>query len=312
MTGTEERLEVTTTPVRSILIAIALCLMLAAVGLAPAACGSAGEEEATGGQSTEGTSGTTDTATAGETTTTGPREDAGGETLSVWAAAGLKNAFTQLGEMFDGATGAQTTMVFDAAGALSKQIAAGAPADVFASADPKFMTALTDEGFVDEATVMPFASSEVVLIVPAESTLGLTGFEDLANAEVKKIAVGNPETTPLGEMTLEEILPRLGILEQVQPKLVYSQTVSQTLTWTSAGEVDAGIVWASEALAGGDGVKTVATADPAWHSEVTFVIGVVSDSGNKELAQSFVDFILGPEGRSILRSHGFLTISPED
>ena len=243
---------------------------------------------------------------APEETTVSTARGADAITLSVWAAAGLKNAFKELATAFDGEAGSETTLVFDTAGVLQKQIAAGASADVFASSDPKFMNALVKEGFVDESAVKTFASNEVVLIVPAKSALGVSGFEDLAKPEVKKIAVGNPDTTPLGQMTLAEILPRLGVLEEVQPKLVFSQSVSQTLDYVNREEVEAGIVWVSEAKAGGDGVKTVATCDPSQHSKVLFMIAVVKDSEKPEQAQAFVDYVLSSDGQSVLQAHGFL------
>ena len=157
-----------------------------------------------------------------------------------------------------------------------------------------------------DGLVKRFAGNEVVLIVPAKSALGVSGFEDLAKPEVKKIAVGNPDTTPLGQMTLAEILPRLGVLEEVQPKLVFSQSVSQTLDYVNREEVEAGIVWVSEAKAGGDGVKTVATCDPSQHSKVLFVISAVKDTEKPEQAQAFVDYVLSSDGQSILQAHGFL------
>ena len=98
-----------------------------------------------------------------------------GGTLSVFAAAGLKNSFTELAKLFDQESGAQTSLVFDAAGVLQKQIAAGADADVFASSDPKFMTALVEKGFVDGPAATPFAGNTIVLIVPAGSASGIAG-----------------------------------------------------------------------------------------------------------------------------------------
>lgn len=233
----------------------------------------------------------------------------GGPELSVWAAAGLKSAFTELAQVFDQKNGSVTNLVFDSAGALQKQIAVGAPADVFASSDPEFMAKLAEEGFVETSVVRPFASNEVVLIVPAGCTLEIDGFEDLADPLVERVSVGNPETTPLGRMAVEEILPALGILEALKDKLIYSQTVSQTFDYVNREEVDAGIVWVSEAVAGGAGIKMVATADPDWHSVVKFEVSVVRRSENASLAQGFVDFVLSPDGQSVLQKHGFLSIA---
>lgn len=237
--------------------------------------------------------------------TTGSTAAAAPQELLVSAAAGLKGAFTELGQAFDKANGSKTTFNFAAAGTLAKQIEGGAPADVFASSDPKFMTNLAKAGLIDSASVKPFASNHIVLIVPAESAAGVAGFADLAKSTVKKVATGNPETTPLGAATLQ-ILPALKIEESVKPKLVYTETVNQTLTYVTGGDVDAGVVWSSEAKAGGDKVKVAATADPTWYGKVEFDLGLLSAAKDKTLAQAFVAFVLSDEGQSILKKYGWV------
>ena len=143
--------------------------------------------------------------------------------LLVSAAASLKGAFTEIGKLFDQQNHATTTFNVDAAGALQKQIEAGAPADVFVSAAPDQVNNLLKQGLVEAATVKTFASNEIVLVVPAGSKLGLTGFQDLAGARVTKIAMGNPDTTPLGKAAIE-ILTKLGLLDKVKAKLITPKT----------------------------------------------------------------------------------------
>ena len=289
---------------RSHLAAIALAILVVLLVTGLGACGSA--------STTTTTAGPTTTAVASSDTTAPPTSEASTTTtagepqeLLVAAAAGLKNAFTEMGAAFDQANNARTTFNFAAAGALQKQIEGGAPADVFASADPRQMNALLKANLADASSVQTFASNKIVLIVPANSALDITSFQDLAKADVKKVATGNPDITPLGVATLE-ILPKLDMLDSVKPKLIYTETVNQTLEYVSRGEVDAGIVWSSEALAGGDKIKTAAIADPNWYGKVEFVIGTVTASQNKSLGQSFVDFVLGADGQAILKKHGFL------
>lgn len=226
--------------------------------------------------------------------------------LLVAAAASLKSVFTEIGAAFDAANNAQTSFTFDASGTLQTQIEGGAPVDVFASAAWKQVDNLLEQSLVDEASVAVFASNEMVLGVPADSTLPITGFEDLAKEEVQKITTADPESAPQGKATIE-ILTALGILDAVQPKLIYSKNASQTLTYVQEGEVDVGVMYATDAVAGGGKVKVVATSDPAWHSEIAYVLATVSDSEAKTLAQAFIDFVLGPEGQAILNKYGFLS-----
>ena len=121
-------------------------------------------------------------------------------------------------------------------------------------------------------------------MVPADSTLGITSFQDLTKDDVKKITYGDPKAAPHG-VAAEEILNKLGIFDQVSPRSIYAQNVSQALEYITRGEVDAGIIFATEAMAGGDKVKVVATADPAWYTKIAYPIAVVTASKVKTWAR---------------------------
>jgi molybdate transport system substrate-binding protein len=284
-------------------IALAALLILLVAGLV--ACGSS--STTTSAAASSATAAPTTTITAATDTTAASTEStaAGAQALVVSAASSLKAAFTEIGKAFDAANNSKTTFNFDASGTLEKQIEGGAPVDVFASAAKKQVTALTDKQLVDVATMKAFASNEIVLIVPADSTLNITSFQDLAKADVKKIAYGDPAVAPHG-VAAEEILNKLGIFDQVKPKVVYAANVSQALTYVTGGEVDAGIVFATEAKTAGDKVNIVATSDPAWHSTISYPICVVSATKVKALAQAFVDYVAGPDGQAVLAKYGFL------
>jgi molybdate transport system substrate-binding protein len=233
------------------------------------------------------------------TTAVEPRE------LMVSAAASLTAVFTEIGAAFDEENDAQTVFNFAPAGTLQKQIEAGAPVDVFASAAMKQMDALLEGGLVDEASVKVFAGNEMVIIVPADSNLGISSFEDLAKADVKKVTTGDPAVSPYG-VAAEEILTRLGLFDQVKPKEIYPANIQAAVEYVAKGEVDAGIIFATEARAGGDRVRIAVTSDPSWHGAIVYPIAVVGASKNKALAQAFVDFVAGPEGQAILLNYGFL------
>ncbi len=234
-----------------------------------------------------------------------PTENGASKTLLVATAASLTEAFTEIGEAFDQASGTETTFTFDASGTLQKQIEAGSPVDVFVSASPIQVNNLLEQDLVDQVSVTTFASNEMVLAVPADSKLGITSFQDLTKDAVKRITTADPQTAPQGKHALE-VLTTLGLLEAVQPKLIYSRSAPQTLTYVKQGEVDAGIMFTTDAINGGSAVKVVETSDPTWHSEIAYVTAVVSASKVKTLGQAFVDFTTGPEGRSILEKHGFV------
>lgn len=228
------------------------------------------------------------------------------QTLTVSAASSLKGAFTEIGKAFDVANNCKTTFNFAASGTLQKQIEGGAPVDVFASAAMKQVTALTDKQLADVASVKQFAGNEVVLVVPANSTLGLTGFQDLTKASVGKITYGDPKVAPHG-VAAEQILTKLGILSALKSKVVYASDASQALTYVKSGEVDAGIIFASEATSAGDKVKVIAKADQSWYTKVVYPAVLVSASDKKELGQKFIDYLMSSDGQAILAKYGFLS-----
>jgi molybdate transport system substrate-binding protein len=280
-----------------LVLALALALVLLVVSVA--ACGSNGATTTSAAQPVT-TSAATGTSGAIGTSATGAAQ-----ALTVSAASSLKTAFTEIGKAFDAANSSKTTFNFDASGGLQKQIEAGAPVDVFASAATKQVKALVDEKLADGDSVKTFAGNEIVLVVPADSTLGLTSFQDLTKADVKRITYGDPKVAPYG-VAAEEILNKLGIFDQVKPKVIYATNVSAALEYVSTGEVDAAIIFATEAKAGGDKVKVVATADPSWYTKVAYPIALVTASKVKPLGQAFIDYVAGPDGQEILQKYGFL------
>jgi molybdate transport system substrate-binding protein len=232
------------------------------------------------------------------------------QTLTVSAASSLKGAFTDIAKEFDAANNCTTTFNFDASGTLQKQIEAGAPVDVFASAAMKQVSALKDTSLVDAASIKTFASNEIVLVVPGNSTLNITSFEDLAKADVTKVSYGDPAAAPHG-VAAEEILTTLGLIDHVKPKVIYAANATQATEYVTSGEVDAGILFSTEAKVAGDKVKVGATSDPSWHSKIAYPVAVVTASQNKTLAQAFVDFVVSAKGQEILATYGFLPAPTE-
>jgi molybdate transport system substrate-binding protein len=299
---------------KSPLVAFTLVILLVLLVAGLAACGSSSTSTTaapgTGSTATTAASSTTaapTTTAAAPSTTAASTEStaAGARALTVSAASSLKAALTEIGKAFDAANNCKTTFNFDASGTLQKQIEGGAPVDVFASAATKQVKALTDANLADAASVKVFASNKIVLIVPANSTLNITGFQDLTKADVKKIGYGDPAVAPHG-VAAEQILKKLGIFDQVKPKVVYAQNVSQALTYVTSGEVEAGIVFITEALTAGDEARIVATADPSQYSAIAYPICLVSDSKVKTLGQAFIDYVTGSDGQAVLAKYGFL------
>jgi molybdate transport system substrate-binding protein len=227
------------------------------------------------------------------------------EKITVSAAISLKNAFEEIGKLFE-ARNKNATLVFNfgSSGDLMFQIKGGAPVDVFASASLEDMDKLDGEGLIIKDTNTRFASNTIVLIRPSSSAVMLSSFEDLANAEVKKVAVGNAKTVPAGKYA-DEVFQYMKIAGVIKKKLVFAENVKQVLDYVARGEVDAGVVYATDAIMIPREVTIVATAPAESHKPVVYPIAVVKGTKSEKTAKAFIAFLTSDEGMKILKKYGF-------
>ncbi len=228
------------------------------------------------------------------------------QTLTVSAAASLKDAFTEIGNLYQANTGNLVHFNFGASGALQKQIETGAPVDLFASAGAKQMDDIAERGFIDNLSRRDFARNTLVLIAPADSKLTLATFIDLASPHVQKIAVGNPKTVPAGQYT-EQVFGYFKLRDSVQPKLISAEDVRQVLDYVMRGEVDAGLVYLTDAKTAAARVRIIATAPEGSHSLILYPVAIIKDSQHKPAAEAFVNLLTSEEGQRILHNYGFVT-----
>lgn len=229
------------------------------------------------------------------------------ENLTISAAVSLKGAFNEIGEIYKSKTGKTVNFNFGASGSLQRQIETGAPVDVFASAGQTQMDALVSKNLVDAATRRDFARNALVLIVPQDSKLNLTTFSDLNDVSVQKLAVGNPKTVPAGQYTAQ-VFEKNNLNNSLQSKLIYAEDVRQVLDYVVRGEVDAGIVYASDARSASEKVRVVLTAPEDSHAPILYPVAVVKDSKNKQSAEEFITLTMSGEGQQIFRKYGFASV----
>ena len=192
---------------------------------------------------------------------------------------------------------------FAASGELQQAIEQGAPVDIFISAAKKQMDALDKGGLLAEGTRKDLLENKVVLIVPKDSKVALTKFEDVLQADVKKIGLGEPKGVPVGQYS-EEIFSKLGILDQVKAKAVYGSSVRQVLSWVDTGEVDAGVVYATDAAIS-KGNKVICTAPEDSHKPVIYPMAIIKSTKQSEAAKAFAAYMAGPEGKKVFEKYGF-------
>jgi molybdate transport system substrate-binding protein len=224
--------------------------------------------------------------------------------ITVSAAISLKNAFEEIGALYESRFHTKVLLNFGASGDLAHQIKRGAPVDVFASAAQKDMNELDRQGLILQGTRSNFAANGVVLIVPAESKTDLGSFEGLRAKENGKIAIGNPKTVPAGRYG-KEVLVYYKLLTLLKDRIVYAENVRQVLDYVARGEVDAGIAYATDAAIRTKEVRIAASAPEKSHKPVVYPVAVVRGSNNVTTARAFVAFVLSPDGQRILKEYGF-------
>ena len=229
--------------------------------------------------------------------------------ITVSAASSLTNAFGEIGKAFE--TKQKEIKVlfnFGSSGDLLRQIEASAPVDVFASAAAREMDELEKKQLIVAGTRADFAGNVLVLVKPVSSKVTLKSFEDLKDPEIKKIAIGNPATVPTG-MYADQTFKFLKIFDSVKDKLIFGENVRQVLDYVARGEVDAGIVFSTDASTRAKEVSVITFAPEGSHEKVIYPIAVIKETKNERQAKIFVDFVRSPEGQKILEKYGFKTLN---
>ena len=217
-------------------------------------------------------------------------------TLRVMAAASLTESFTALETTYEKAhPDVDVTLSFDSSAILVEQLSQGLEADVLATADLRSMDEAASAGVID-GEPEAFATNTLVIATPAGNPAGIKGIDDLADTDFAVCV----QAAPCGDAT-----QRLFALDRFSGKpATEEESVKGVLTKVTAGEVDAGLVYASDAQAAGDEVDVVRAENA---SEVVNVdpIAAVKGTKNADAAKDWIALVTGPEGQKILESHGF-------
>ena len=224
--------------------------------------------------------------------------------LMVSAASSLSDALQEMKAPFEHQHPDVTlTYNFGSSGKLVQQIEQGAPSDVFLSASEIDMDKLQEEELIVEQTRVDFAANGLVLITNKDASSAVDAFEKLAPADIAHIAVGEPESVPVGRYT-KEVFENLGLWEQLQSKMVLGSNVRQVLTHVETGNAELGVVYISDAKIS-DQVKVLAVADAKWHDPIIYPGALVSETEYPEEAKAFLAFLTSDEGRETLKKYGF-------
>ena len=235
--------------------------------------------------------------------TASPTESQEPVELMVSAASSLSTVSEKLTEAYK-TIAPNVTLKFnlDSSGTLQTQIEAGAPADIFISAAPKQMDALEAKDLIVKTSRKNLLTNKVVLIVPKGSSLDIKSFTDVATDKVSTVALGD-SSVPAGQYA-QQIFTNLKIWDAVKAKANLAPNVRTVLSWVEAGNVNCGVVYATDAASSKD-VTVICEAPSDSYSQAVYPVAVVANTSHSKEAQAFVDFLSSDKATAIFKDAGF-------
>ena len=222
----------------------------------------------------------------------------------VFAAASLTDALKEIAASWEIAGGESVVFNFAASSLLARQIREGAPADLFLSADEAQMDGLERAGLVVPGTRRSVLSNTLVVVVPADSTLRIASERDLAGKGVERIALAEPTSVPVGVYS-KKFFERVGIWDALAPKVVPTENARATLAAVESGNVDAGIVYRTDAAISKH-VRIAFEIPAAMGPAISYPFALVKGAPRETEARRFLAYIGSPAARAVFVRYGFL------
>lgn len=224
--------------------------------------------------------------------------------ILVFGAASLTESLQELGQQFEASTGTRVAFSFASSSDLARQIEAGAPADVFFSADSARMDALEKAGLVRASDRREFLSNVLVVVVPSDSAAKIAAAKDLEN--LPKLALADPAAVPAG-IYAKKWLSQEGVWDALEKKVIPMLDVRAALAAVAGGDVPAGIIYRTDAALSKE-VRIAHTV--AGGPSITYSVAPIVASKHADAAAKFVAFLDSPAGHAVFEGRGFL-VRPE-
>jgi molybdate transport system substrate-binding protein len=232
----------------------------------------------------------------------------GTKPVVVFAAASLKNVLDTIAKDWEAKTGKKATLSFAASSAIAKQIESGAPADLFISADLKWMDWVAERKLIDDASRKTLLGNTLVLIAPHDSAVSLKiekGFKLAEALGDGRLAMGDPKSVPAG-IYGQAALTSLGVWDQVSAKVAGAENVRVALTYVARGETPLGIVYGTDAKSEPK-VKVIDTFPAESHQPIVYPAAITASSTNAE-AKAFLAYLSTPEAAKVFEEQGFTVL----
>lgn len=224
--------------------------------------------------------------------------------LNIFAAASLTDSLNSIKELYEEQNpNIKIILNFASSGALEKQIEQGAPADIFFSASKAKVNALVEGEEIDKIDIAEILENSMVVVCSKDVKKLPTSLEDLKDKSFVKVSIAAPESAPAGRYAVES-LKKNGVFDEISEKIVYGKTVRQTLTYIETDEVEAAIVYSSDAVIMKNGVLAF-EIPKELHSQIVYPAAILKTSTNRELAQNLIGFLQNEESSKIFIQNGF-------
>ncbi len=231
------------------------------------------------------------------------------EPVTVFAAASLKEVLGDISAAWKAETGKETSVSLAASSALAKQIQEGAPADIFFSADLKWMDYLDKAGLIAADTRINLLGNRIVLVAPKDSTVATTIAEGFPLKDLLaggKLAMGNTESVPAG-LYGKAALEKLGVWDSVKSDVAQADSVRAALLLVSRAEAPLGIVYETDAKVEKE-VKVVDRFPESSHPAIIYPAALLKDTQNAD-AKAFLEYLQGAKAREIFTAAGFTVLA---
>jgi molybdate transport system substrate-binding protein len=226
--------------------------------------------------------------------------------ILVSAAASLTDILKEISSSYQSKSKHTVRFNFGPSSSLGRQIEEGAPADIFFSADLPQMDTLDKNGRLEPGSRKNLLSNQLVIIVPSDSKLAIASPKDLLKADVKKIALAEPSSVPVGVYS-SKYLTNEGLWDQVKPKIVPVQDVRATLASVESGNVEAGFVYKTDAAVSKK-VKIAYEVAIDRGPKITYPVAIVKESKRKDAARHFMSYLQSPAAKSAFKKFGFVVL----
>jgi molybdate transport system substrate-binding protein len=226
------------------------------------------------------------------------------QTLTISVAASLKDVFLEAQRNFEKQNKTIKLLFnFGGSGTLEKQIEAGAPVDLFVSADVKNIKKLDDKNLIDKSSIQDIATNQLVLVAYKASAYNIKNINDLTKDKIVNISLGTLGSVPAGDYA-KETLTYYNLWDKVKNKIAYAKDVTAVLNYVKMGNADAGFVYLTDAKRKSDAIIKLKIPNET-HSPIVYEGAIISSTKYKEASKKFMNYLSGTQAQIILGKYGF-------